>query len=102
MKDLYVASLAGVIRHMNLETFILTPEESLILQDGEETVLTLHPPMHQGMETEVKHFFVSTHLSTLYQVGRSRSKKKAAKSILSISNQVGVQVHVRLFSSFHF
>jgi hypothetical protein len=84
-KDLYVAAVPGTVRHLDLETQKLSPDVSLAWDD-EESIVALHSPLSQRDESE--DFFISTHTCAIYQVGKSHSKKKKTKNILSIRKQV--------------
>jgi len=84
-KDLYIASVPGTVRHMDLETMKLSPDVSLAW-DAEESIVALHSPLCRVDDSE--EFFISTHTCAIYQVGKSHGKKKSAKGILRVRKQV--------------
>ena len=88
-KDLYIASVPGTIRHMNLETQKLSPDVSLVWDD-EELIVALHSPLSRQEDCE--DFFISTHTCAIYQVGKSHGKKKNLKGILRIRKQVTILI----------
>jgi len=86
--DLYIGSAPGTIRHMNLDSRKLSSDISLEWKEGDEAIVNFHPPLNQGHGgDELTEFFVSTHTSTLYQVGKASCSKKHAKNMLQVRKQ---------------